>query len=45
MIWSKVFVIELEIGGHIRNICLDLKSIGFADGLNMERGKNGRDQG
>lgn len=41
MIWSKVFVVELEIGGHIWNICLDLKPIEFADGLNMERGQMG----
>lgn len=31
----------LEIGGHIQNTCLDLKSIEFADGLKMEREKMG----
>lgn len=29
----------LEIGGHIQNTCLDLKSIEFADGFKMEWGK------
>ena len=39
MIWSKVFFMELERSEHIQNICLDLKSIECADGLDIERKK------
>lgn len=32
---------EFKINGHVQNICLDLKSIEFADGLDMERTRKG----
>lgn len=40
MIWTKVFVMELKRSGHIQNICLDLESMEFADGLDRDRKRN-----